>query len=398
MGIKNFYKFIQKYSPNSIMNKSLGEYYGKCLGIDANLLLYKLLAKNIGFLYYKYKDNITIETLKILEENYEMFYIRLADLISFAYSKYNIKLIFIFDGKTPDIKKSTVSSRKIDREIAINNLDNFNEEIKEILDISDNNVDINFDSDEIIDDINNENNIITNDNLINLTKEELIKRKKNLLLKSLHLTSKLIKSVKEFLQICGIPYIDAPYESDSQLAWLSKNNFIDGIITNDYDILTFGGKTMILDFWNCTKKNLNEKIIKEINLKKFLKSINMKYENFVELCILMGSDYSEKPKYTFEYIYEVLTNNDGFKKNADKFQELPTNFDLDKIADYFKDPQCTNYTKENFDQFINSFTFNPDKIKIFLLDKRKIIITEKYIKKFLNNIIKYHNLTKIKKK
>ena len=67
MGIKNFYKFIQKYSPNSIMNKSLGEYYGKCLGIDANLLLYKLLAKNIGFLYYKYKDNITIETLKILE-------------------------------------------------------------------------------------------------------------------------------------------------------------------------------------------------------------------------------------------------------------------------------------------------------------------------------------------
>ena len=163
----------------------------------------------------------------------------------------------------------------------------------------------------------------------------------------------MIKSVKEFLQICGIPYIDAPYESDSQLAWLSKNNFIDGIITNDYDILTFGGKTMILDFWNCTKKNLNEKIIKEINLKKFLKSINMKYENFVELCILMGSDYSEKPKYTFEYIYEVLTNNDGFKKNADKFQELPTNFDLDKIADYFKDPQCTNYTKENFDQFIN---------------------------------------------
>jgi 5'-3' exonuclease len=199
---------------------------------------------------------------------------------------------------------------------------------------------------------------------------------------------------------CGVPYIDAPYEADTQLACLSKNNLIDGIITNDYDILTFGGKIMIMDFWNCTKKNLNGKIIKEINLKKFLKNIKMNYDQFVELCVLMGSDYSEKPKYTFEYIYEVLINNGLYKSNLDKFKNIPPNFDFDKITNYFKDSQstCTKYTKELYEEIINKFSYDKDKIKTFLLEKKKIIISDKYIDKFINNIIKYDNLSKIKKK
>lgn len=377
MGIKNFYKFIQKYSPNSIINKSLGDYYGKRLGIDANMLLYKLLAKNIGFLYYKYKDNITIETLKILEENYEMFYIKLVDLISFAYSKYNIKFVFVFDGKTPDIKKSTVQTRKLDRESAITNLDNFNEKINDILDSCENNIPL-----EIIIEDNETDNVNISDsseevNLNNLSKEDIIRRKKKLLLKSLHLTSKLIKSVKEFLTDCGIPYIDAPFEADTQLAWLSQNNFIDGVITNDYDILTFGGRVMIMDFWNCTKKNLNEKLIKEINLKNFLRNINLEYNQFVELCVLMGTDYSDKPKYTFEYIYEVLSKNGLYNANLDKFQDIPSNFDFEKITNYFKDNynnlnnKNITYTKDSYKEFIGTFKFDKEKIRIFLLDKKK---------------------------
>ena len=39
---------------------------------------------------------------------------------------------------------------------------------------------------------------------------------------------------------CGIPYINAPQEADSQCAWLAKNGLVDAVLTEDMDILTFG--------------------------------------------------------------------------------------------------------------------------------------------------------------
>lgn len=37
----------------------------------------------------------------------------------------------------------------------------------------------------------------------------------------------------------------APYEADAQLAYLEKNNIIDGVITEDSDLLVFGCKTVL---------------------------------------------------------------------------------------------------------------------------------------------------------
>lgn len=42
-----------------------------------------------------------------------------------------------------------------------------------------------------------------------------------------------------------IPYIRAPYEADSQLAWLEREKIIDAIITEDSDILVYGSKISI---------------------------------------------------------------------------------------------------------------------------------------------------------
>jgi exonuclease-1 len=37
-----------------------------------------------------------------------------------------------------------------------------------------------------------------------------------------------------------VPYIVAPYEADAQLAYLEKEGIVDGIITEDSDLLVFG--------------------------------------------------------------------------------------------------------------------------------------------------------------
>lgn len=39
--------------------------------------------------------------------------------------------------------------------------------------------------------------------------------------------------------------IVAPFEADPQLAYLSKIDYVDAIVTEDSDIIVFGGKYMV---------------------------------------------------------------------------------------------------------------------------------------------------------
>ena len=55
----------------------------------------------------------------------------------------------------------------------------------------------------------------------------------------------------------GIPYIDAPEEADSQCAWLVKNGYASGVLTEDMDILTFGSKKIYRNLGSFKKNNRN---------------------------------------------------------------------------------------------------------------------------------------------
>ena len=91
MGIKNFYKFLQKYSLESFINRKICDYSGKILGIDANLLLYSFLKRNMN--YVLKINNGNLDGINI-EENYEMFYYYITEMVNCAY-KNNIKFFFI---------------------------------------------------------------------------------------------------------------------------------------------------------------------------------------------------------------------------------------------------------------------------------------------------------------
>lgn len=43
----------------------------------------------------------------------------------------------------------------------------------------------------------------------------------------------------------GVSYVVAPYEADAQLAYLEKKGLIDGIITEDSDLLVFGCRKIL---------------------------------------------------------------------------------------------------------------------------------------------------------
>ncbi|KAK5133026.1 hypothetical protein LTR08_008231 [Meristemomyces frigidus] len=63
--------------------------------------------------------------------------------------------------------------------------------------------------------------------------------------KAVDVTPLMAREFIEELKLLDVPYIVAPYEADSQLAYLEKQGVIDGIISEDSDLLVFGAKCLL---------------------------------------------------------------------------------------------------------------------------------------------------------
>lgn len=100
MGIKNLIKIINRFAPSAITYTNISKYSHKKIGIDANLLIYKLIFA-IRLNGYDLKNGNIIIT---------HIYQLLQKLISFKILK--IKPVFVFDGHMPEIKSKTMETRK----------------------------------------------------------------------------------------------------------------------------------------------------------------------------------------------------------------------------------------------------------------------------------------------
>ncbi|XP_071822889.1 uncharacterized protein [Apostichopus japonicus] len=86
----------------------------------------------------------------------------------------------------------------------------------------------------------------------------------------------------------GVDCIVAPYEADSQLAYLEKNGFVQAIITEDSDLLPFGCKRVIFKM----DTNGNALEIDQSSLNRALKMGSyFSVDKFRHMCILAGCDY-----------------------------------------------------------------------------------------------------------
>jgi flap endonuclease-1 len=269
MGVKNLMKLINKYSPEAIKFKKIDRYKNKTLGIDANLMIYKMIyaIRLNGYDIMKNSNNIThIHTL-------------LQKLDGFR--KYNIKPIFVFDSGFPKIKSNTLEIR---------------ESIRKRMQTQ-------------------YNNTISDKD-----------KKKYYFMKS-EITKKEINDCKELITIFGYQIIDAKEEADSELANMSKNKQIDGIVSDDMDMLVFGGKILLKNFTVSDKK-----YIQEINLDIMLKKLGINQSQLIDISIMIGCDYCS-PNSNFKGIgpiksYEIVKMNNYNNKN-------------DNTSKYFKNPPVT---------------------------------------------------------
>ncbi|GAV53183.1 hypothetical protein ZYGR_0AI04660 [Zygosaccharomyces rouxii] len=67
-------------------------------------------------------------------------------------------------------------------------------------------------------------------------------------------TPEMAKCVIDYCKTQNMPYVVAPFEADAQMVYLEKNGFIQGILSEDSDLLIFGCRRLITklnDFGEC---------------------------------------------------------------------------------------------------------------------------------------------------
>lgn len=110
--------------------------------------------------------------------------------------------------------------------------------------------------------------------------------------KCVSITPDMAKCVIEYLQMNSIPYVVAPYEADAQMVYLEKQGLVQGIISEDSDLLVFGCTRLI------TKLNDNAECI-EIDRRNFERLNEGKFplsklteDQLRSLVCLSGCDYT----------------------------------------------------------------------------------------------------------
>jgi len=228
MGIKGLNKFIQIYAPNAIKELTLNDLKYKTIAFDTSILIYQFVIA-VRNSGYDLTNNEGIVTS----------HIHAIVMKTLSFLKKHINPIFVFDGKPPKIKMDTLKERSKNRNAAISELKNET----------------------------------------HINKEEKIK----LLKQAVVINGKQMKECKEVLQLIGIPTIDSLEEADPQCALLSKLKLVDYVASEDMDLLTFGVEKLL--------KNVNSSKVIEITLSKVLTETKLTQDQFIDLCILMGSDY-----------------------------------------------------------------------------------------------------------
>jgi exonuclease-1 len=101
-----------------------------------------------------------------------------------------------------------------------------------------------------------------------------------------------------------VDYIVAPFEADSQLGYLSRNDLVDVVVSEDSDCMLYGCKDIIYKLnsrdGNCERLIVNDIFTKFIDSKFDLRSFSS--EMFLSMCIFSGCDYLVKSLSAFSFI------------------------------------------------------------------------------------------------
>jgi len=93
-------------------------------------------------------------------------------------------------------------------------------------------------------------------------------------------------ALKQFLYAAGVLFVTASGEADDLLAYLARSDDIQAVVSTDTDMLPRGVAVLV------TPETPDCMALTEIRLDNVLSGLGLTYPQFVDACMLMGSDYS----------------------------------------------------------------------------------------------------------
>ena len=276
----------------NIEEKNLSDYKNKKIAIDISILLYQVVisVRSTGSDLTNSKGEITSHILGLFNKTIKLLENRIIP-------------IYVFDGKPPDLKKKVLDLRRNVRKKAEEKMSNAE------------------------------------------TEEEKIKYFK----RSVSISKKQLDECRELLDLMGVPYVNAPQEADSQCAWLAENNYVDAVLTEDMDILTFGSPKIVRNLTSQKKKPL------EISLNKIKDKFGWTHNNFIEICVLLGCDYSDHiTDINFLKLFHEFQKEKDIDIVLEKIKRKISNYKF--AMSYFKYPEI--------DKNVGSLSYDPKDIEL----------------------------------
>ncbi|MHA1371744.1 MAG: flap endonuclease-1 [Promethearchaeota archaeon] len=238
MGVK-----IKKIISDARKKANIQDFYGKRIAIDAFNWLYSFLST-----IRQYDGTPLMDSHGHVTSHLSGFFFRNLYLL-----ENGIKPIYIFDGKSPELKMKTIMERIKIRENARIKA----EEARERGDY-----------------------------------EEAKKYAQA----SSKIEPYMIPEVKELLDLMGIPYIDAPSEAEAQAAYMAIKNEVYIVSSQDYDAFLFGAPRLLRNLTQQKKRVIRGQtysIEMELYvLENVLNVLGITREQLIDIGILIGTDFN----------------------------------------------------------------------------------------------------------
>lgn len=212
-----------------------------------------------------------------------------------------IKPVYVFDGKPPDMKAHQLNKRAERREEA-------EKELQKATEAGDT---------ASVDKFNRR--------LVKVTKQHS-------------------EEAKQLLKLMGVPVVDAPCEAEAQCAALVKSGKVFAAATEDMDALTFGAPVLLR---HLTFSEARKMPVQEFHLNNVLQGLELKQNEFIDLCILLGCDYCGSirgvgPKRAIDLIRQHRTLDEVLKNiDTEKYQP-PSDWDYERARSLFMEPEVAD--------------------------------------------------------
>lgn len=297
MGVKGLNTLIKKvcgetyvsYVPRSNFNK-------KKVAVDANLYICVFKTKN------NYKHAI-VEFLTMMREN-------------------GIHPFFVFDGEAPFEKKSERLNRSEKRAAQRERIAQIQRDLdtyKETHEMSDFLKSIDFKS----------RTLLSPNRISFKTIQDYIDRQASYLVS---ITDDDFNVMKDILSAFGVPYTVAQGEGEFLCAALARHGLVDAVYSADTDVFPCLAPIVI-------NKLVDDDYFQVVILEDILKGLKMSERQFIDLCIMCGTDFNQNiPKIGPVNSYELIVK----YKDIDL---LPVEYDKD-ILNYKRVREIFSYTDD----------------------------------------------------